>query len=318
MDASNLIQLATVLDHVLSSRGDGPRVLPVVGIKVRGGSRALVDTSRPFGRILMDLLRRDTLHRMRPALGDRGEAQHVCVQSDLEEAPYSEQQRTSVMNGLSDIPLSDLQYAGDASKMTSMSSVMAQNTLYDTLNHNAMSLVCDAVPKCVDENVDGRTTAYCSRSKRAVLACMADRSNRSVMHAAPTIAATAEELAAQRGATYTAPALRFFDHHTEVPSAPTGSVDALELKYATLTFSGESTLFMTQLKGGMGARTRYKALRHAKTTLAQRSQTPSVQSSLAWMRRCLPISQAAVSVNAAAICSVWFSLVAAAEPEVLV
>jgi len=312
MDSSSLKQLATVLDHVLSSRGDGPRVLPVAGMKARGLSGASEDTSRPLGRILIDLLRRDTLHRMRPSLGDRGEAQHASLQREMELAPFREQQRTSLYNGLSDIPLEDLKHAGDASKLTSMSCVMSQNTLFDTLGHSDMCLVCDAIA-----SVD-RSTTFCTRTQRAVLACAADRSNRSVLHAAPSIAATAEELAAQRGATYTAPGLRFFDasHATSsaVGASPTGSVDALELQRAAMPFSGTKVLSMTQLDAGTGARTRYKALQYAKKTLAQRSnlQIPP------WMRRCLPVSQEAVSINAAAICSVWFSVVAAVEAGVLV
>ena len=314
METSNFMQLATVLDHVLSSRGDGPRVLPVAGLKARGlwSQRDQIDDQmnapRPLGQIMVDLLRRDTLHRMRPCLGNRGEALHASVCSDMEAAPFVERQRTSLQNGLSDIPLGDLQHTSDASKLVSMSSVVGYNTLFDTLHHSEMGLICDAVA-----STDRATTAFCARTKRAVLACAADRSNRCVLHAAPAIAATANELAAQRGATYTAPGLRFFDVPLASVAAPTCAVDALELRRAALTFSTATVLPMTQLEAGVGARTRYKALQHAQKTLAHRtvSQIPS------WMRRCLPISQAAVSINAAAICSVWFSLVTSLEAGIL-
>ena len=265
-----------------------------------------------MSHMVADLLRRDTLHRMRPTLGDRGEAQHEALRREMEAVPGRERQRTSMHNSLANIPLDDVRHAGDESKLTAMSSVMGKNTLFDTLEHADFGLICDAMAS-VDRTYQA---PLCKRSQHAVLACAADRSNRSILHASPSVAATSEELAVQRSATYTAPSLRFFGSDGTPDAASTGSVDALELQRAPLPFSGSNVVSMATVQEpyGAGARVRYKALRYAKEALSRRSIThlPS------WMRRCLPVSQSAVNINAAAISSVWFALVASLDAGLIV
>lgn len=301
---SQLVTMARVLDHVLSSRGDGPRVLPVVGMKARDASL------RPFLEIMTALLRRDMLRRMQPSLGDRGDAQQAILTRERELTPSRERQRTSVYNGLSDMPLDDVMHAGVAEKLTNMTSVMGYNTLCDSLAHTDVGLVGDAM---VGLHRLTRTR-LCLRTQRAVLTCAADGANRSILDARPPISGTAEEFACQRAASYTAPGLRFFGNEPQLAPASTGPIDALELDGSAPAFVGPKVVPLMQIDEpyGAGARTRYKALQRLQQNASSTKPLPS------WTRRCLPVSQTAMIVNAAAISSVWFSLVALAQAGQLV